>query len=116
MQQEAKYIILTNWIKDQIIKNNLRYGERFFSEKELSSRFELSRHTVRKAVGILEHEGFLERRRGSGTYVIYGQKKSVPPPRASELFPPIWTAISFRQLFVGWMPSLPKMVTPCSLH
>ena len=67
-----KYVTLVNWIKQQVIEGGLGYGDKFYSENELVSMFALSRQTVRQAVGILEQEHVVERRRGSGTYVIYG--------------------------------------------
>jgi GntR family transcriptional regulator len=44
-------------------------GERFPTEQELCSEFDVSRETVREALAGLEKEGFIERRRGSGTVV-----------------------------------------------
>lgn len=68
-QREAKYIFLVNWIKDRIGTRELRPGEKLYSENELSEMFDLSRQTVRHAIGILEAEGLVERVRGSGTYI-----------------------------------------------
>lgn len=70
-QELPKYQTLVNWIRDQVVSNRLKYGEKFYSENELSAMFGISRQTVRQAVGILEQEKIVERRRGSGTYVIY---------------------------------------------
>ena len=67
-----KYVTLVNWIKEQVLSGGLRFGEKFYSENELAAMFGISRQTVRQAVGILEQERIVERRRGSGTYVIYG--------------------------------------------
>ena len=67
-----KYMTLVNWIKQQIIDGGLKDGDKFYSENELASMFSLSRQTVRQAVGILEQERIVERRRGSGTYIIHG--------------------------------------------
>lgn len=67
--QEPKYVILVNWIKDQISTQGLHPGEKLYSENELSEMFSLSRQTVRHAIGILETEGLVERVRGSGTYI-----------------------------------------------
>ena len=71
IEEEPKYVMLTKWIKDQIISGNSSYGEKFYSENELSQMFSISRQTVRQAVGQLNAQGYLERRQGSGTYVIY---------------------------------------------
>lgn len=68
-QREAKYISLLNWLKEKINLGELHTGDKLYSENELSEMFHLSRQTVRHAIGILEEEGFVERVRGSGTYV-----------------------------------------------
>lgn len=66
---EAKYISLVNWIKERIRLGELFAGEKLYSEHELSRMFGLSRQTVRRAIGILEQEGLVERVQGSGTYI-----------------------------------------------
>ena len=43
------------------------------SENQLSAAYGFSRQTVRQALGILEQEGVLVRRRGSGTYIAGGR-------------------------------------------
>jgi GntR family transcriptional regulator len=44
-------------------------GSKLPSEQELAKRFQVSRLTVREAVGGLVESGFVTRRQGSGTYV-----------------------------------------------
>ncbi len=66
---EPKYLKIVNWIKKQIADGTLTVGDKLQSENELSEFFSLSRQTVRQATSILENDGVLERRRGSGTYV-----------------------------------------------
>ena len=68
-QREAKYIFLVNWIKDRIGTRELRPGEKLYSENELSEMFDLSRQTVRHAIGILEAEGLVTAAQGKGFYV-----------------------------------------------
>ena len=45
-------------------------GDRFPTEQELCSEFDVSRETVREALLGLESQGFIARRRGSGTVVV----------------------------------------------
>lgn len=47
-----------------------RIGERLPSERELSLRWGVARMTIRHAMDALVAEGLVERRHGSGTYVI----------------------------------------------
>ena len=64
-----KYTDLMNWIREQILSGEFTIGMRLPSENELGKKFSISRQTVRQATSVLESEGLLERRRGSGTYV-----------------------------------------------
>jgi len=56
-------------ILSEIIRGKYARNDRIPTEMDLASRLGMSRHTVREAVGSLVHEGVLERRQGSGTYV-----------------------------------------------
>ncbi|MCV7164515.1 GntR family transcriptional regulator [Mycobacterium stomatepiae] len=68
---------LAEWLKAQILEQRLRSGSRLPSERELILRSGLSRVTVRAAVGILEHEGWLVRRQGLGTFVAEPVKQEL---------------------------------------
>lgn len=65
----AKYRFLADTIRKKIESGEYEPGMRMESENELSERFGYSRQTVRQAFGVLESEGLIERRRGSGTYI-----------------------------------------------
>lgn len=54
-------------------------ASRIPSEHELAGAFDIGRPTVRQATDLLVRQGRLERRRGSGTYVL-------PPVRSIDLF------------------------------
>lgn len=71
MAQEGrpKYIQLKEEIRELIRSGVLKPGDRIASEPELMASYGVSRHTVRHAIGELEREGWLERKRGSGTFV-----------------------------------------------
>ncbi|MBP3705149.1 MAG: GntR family transcriptional regulator [Clostridia bacterium] len=68
-KKTAKYRFLVDTIKNKIKSGGYMPGERMESENELSAQFGYSRQTVRQALGVLEQEGLIERRRGSGTYI-----------------------------------------------
>lgn len=69
METVSKYEEIVNWIKSEMKKGSLRPGDKMESEHQLCDRFQVSRQTVRHAISILEKEGIVERRRGSGTYI-----------------------------------------------
>ena len=71
----AKYYVLMESLKNEIIKGTIKPGEKILSENKLASKFQVSRHTVRKALSILENEGLLEAIHGLGTFCTEKSKK-----------------------------------------
>jgi len=67
-ENQTKYSMLKAYLKDEILMGNIRPGEKIPSENNLAERFSLSRQTVRKAISVLVHEGFLYTRQGKGTF------------------------------------------------
>jgi DNA-binding FadR family transcriptional regulator len=57
-------------LREQIIAGTWAIGSRIPTESELAQLTGTSRNTVREAVQSLVHSGLLERRQGSGTYVL----------------------------------------------
>lgn len=55
---------IKGWISTGVVKP----GEKIYSENELVKMFNVSRHTIRLAIGDLVHEGWLYREQGSGTF------------------------------------------------
>lgn len=82
MEQRPKYIEIQEWIGKQIADNELKPGERMYSENELMELFSVSRQTVRHAISKLEFDGVVERRRGSGTYI---REKSTEIKRVNSM-------------------------------
>ena len=80
-KSKAKYSILVNTLREKIVSGAYQPGDKLSSENELSEEFGFSRQTVRQALGILEQEGLLVRRRGSGTYVA----KTVSAPKTCTI-------------------------------
>lgn len=56
-------------IRDLILSGQLEIGEKLPTEMELSKLLNVGRSSVREALRVLEAEGLVEVRRGSGTYV-----------------------------------------------
>jgi GntR family transcriptional regulator len=68
-QQGPLYLRLKSWIENAVQRGAIRPGDALPSERDLASRVEMSRVTVRKAVQHLVRDGILVQRHGSGTYV-----------------------------------------------
>ena len=58
-----------------IASGHYKDGEALLTEAELKQKFGVSRQTVRQAISLLENDGLVIRRRGSGTYVNHGARK-----------------------------------------
>ena len=67
-------------IRDQIAKGELKARDRLPSERELALQLGVSRPTVREALQVLEHTGFVEIRQGSGTYIKDIGKQTLTDP------------------------------------
>ncbi len=64
------YAQLVGIIKRHISSGALQTGELLPSESELCRALDISRNTVRQAIGELEEEGLVVRKRGKGTFVV----------------------------------------------
>lgn len=69
MGERTKYAVLCSALKKKISDGVFQPGRKITSEMELAKEFGFSRQTVRQALNVLEQEGLIERRRGSGTFV-----------------------------------------------
>ncbi len=67
--EKPKYQKLKEYITEVIKSRELKTGEKMYSENQLAEKFEISRHTVRQAIGELVSEGWLYRVQGKGTFV-----------------------------------------------
>lgn len=69
MREQAKYARLFEQLKGDILRGVYKNGQKIAGENELARETGLSRQTVRQALSMLEREGLIERRQGSGTFV-----------------------------------------------
>ena len=70
MDYDALYIQLLKSIKEKMIRGEYQIGDRLESERSMAEQYGINRMTVRRALKSLEEEGYLQARRGSGTYVV----------------------------------------------
>ncbi len=61
-------------LRKQIVSAQLSLHDRLPPERTLAEQFGVARGTIREALKRLEDTGFVERRPGSGTYVIYSER------------------------------------------
>lgn len=72
---EPKYQAVADELRREIALGSYADGQALMTEVELKERFGVSRQTVRQAISLLEDDGLVIRRRGSGTYVTHGPRK-----------------------------------------
>ncbi|MBN6035279.1 GntR family transcriptional regulator [Amycolatopsis sp. 195334CR] len=64
-----KYHQIANSIRQQIITGELKPGDSVPSERRLEKDWNVARPTAADALRLLRHQGYVESRHGSGTYV-----------------------------------------------
>lgn len=68
MDKKLKYYDLMEDLRKQMIVGEIKPGEKLPSENQLSAEYEVSRQTVRKALQILQNEGYIYAEHGRGTF------------------------------------------------
>lgn len=61
-------------VRELIAAGRLGNGDRLPPERELAEIFNVSRHSVREAIRVMEHQGLVRSRPGSGTFVVIGDE------------------------------------------
>jgi GntR family transcriptional regulator len=79
-EAKAKQVYLI--LRDRILSGALGFGAKLPTENELAEYYAVSRVTVRRALGELARERFIERRRSAGTRVIY---RAAPAPVVADI-------------------------------
>ncbi|MEV7191507.1 GntR family transcriptional regulator [Streptomyces sp. NPDC093510] len=68
-EAQPKYLQIAHHIRDQILRGDLRPGDEVPSERQLAAAWTVSRPTAARSLEVLSHQGLVEKRQGSGTYV-----------------------------------------------
>lgn len=107
------YAQLAERLLAQIRAQEWQVGQRLPSETALAQRYRIGRPTVRQATEWLMRRGYVERRRGSGTYVV-------EPSRSVDLFSLGGTLQSFAQtglnLVTEWLNRPTVESVPLGAH
>jgi GntR family transcriptional regulator len=67
--KDPVYLQLNRALRELILNGEIAVGDRFPTERQVSTDFGVSRPTANKAISSLVAEGILESRRGMGTFV-----------------------------------------------
>jgi len=77
METENKaYLKVIQHIKKLLLNEQLSFGDRLPTERELSEILGLSRNSIREAMKIMENMGIIKSRHGSGNYLVGNIGKS----------------------------------------
>ena len=68
-EKQLKYYKMHHDLQEQIRCGEWKSGDKIPSENQLSAAYQVSRQTVRKALAILEQEGYIYAVHGKGTFV-----------------------------------------------
>lgn len=79
-----RYLQIADELTESIRAQGMLRGDRLPSERELATRFDVSRQTVREALVALEVAGIVEIRLGSGVYVASSSAAEVRPDYEDE--------------------------------
>jgi len=98
--------LLSTQVRDHILADlaalDIRSGHRYFTEAQLSQRYQVSRNTIRRAMGELETRGYLQRQRGRGSIILQipGQYANPPAPKRRQKVPagPVSASLGLRRL------------------
>ena len=112
---EMKYHTLKELLKNDILSGVYQPGDKMPSENQLVQEYDLSRHTVRKALSILEEEGYIIAVHGKGTFCT----ERALHKRNQKNIAVVTTYISdyiFPRLIQGINSALSKMATALFLR
>lgn len=85
----SKYQYVADQIRQEIEAGVYHYGKKMPTISDLSSLYQVSHMTVKKAIDLLTNEGLIDRRQGSGIYVKMKPSfpKKIPLSGNSSRFP-----------------------------
>lgn len=85
--QNHKYLSLFTAIRNDIILKVYPFESLLPTENHLMEQYDVGRNTVRRALKMLQEQGYITTRRGSGSLVIFqGESSSPRPPKIHDRF------------------------------
>lgn len=67
---DKKYLNIYNILVNKIENNEYQANDKLPSEKEIMSEYNVSRDTVRKSLNMLEQNGYIQKTKGKGSFVL----------------------------------------------
>jgi len=83
------YVQLQHQLQQRILSGQIQHGEQLPSVRELSAELHINLLTVAKVYQNLEREGFVETKRGVGTYVSHQSSGLGIDARRSQIGPAV---------------------------
>ncbi|MBS5936935.1 trehalose operon repressor [Clostridium sp.] len=74
----SKYIEIYNEIVSDIENGNLEVDSKLPSEAQLMEKYSVSRDTIRKSLNLLEQNGYIQKSKGKGSFVLDINKFNFP--------------------------------------
>lgn len=78
------FIQVAEWTEDEILKDNIKEGDKIFSFAEFAKAFDINPITAGKGVSLLESRGIVEKKRGVGMFVTPNAKSMIYEYRKNE--------------------------------
>lgn len=85
LPRKKTYEIIVEQIEASFLNGQLKMGDKLPPERELASRFEVSRTSVREALQALEISGFIEIRQGGGSFIKKSEVHSVSEALSTKI-------------------------------
>lgn len=76
-----RYVVIGTELRDKLSRNVYKVGERLPTERDIAESYGVSRTVIREAIIMLEIEGLVEVRKGSGVYVTNLPQTNTLPQR-----------------------------------
>lgn len=83
-KKQPAYLQVYHFLRDSIIKENYKFGEKLPSKRAMADQTGTSVITIEHAYSILEEEGFIEARERSGFFVTYASEFVLANSPASD--------------------------------
>lgn len=84
MAEESKYMRIYHAFEEAIEKGNMAEGDKLPTEGEIMEQYKASRDTVRKALNLLVHNGYIQKARGKVAVVLARNQFNFPVSEISS--------------------------------